>query len=66
MVSERELLIRELGRVNDEIERERHRFNILRDDALLDETIYKLMALTRRQGYLINKIKEPDGKDAGK
>lgn len=65
MISERELLIRELQRVNGEIETERRRFNILRDDALLDETIYRLMSLKGRQGYLINKIKEIDKRDAG-
>ena len=65
MISERELLIRELQRVNGEIETERRRFNILRDDALLDETIYRLMSLQGRQGYLINKIKEIDKRDAG-
>ena len=65
MVSERELLICELQRVNGEIETERRRFNILRDDELLDETIYRLMSLKGRQGCLISKIKEIDKRSAG-
>ncbi len=65
-MTERESLAAELYQTNRDIEEERRRFSVLRDDDLLDETIYRLMALSRRQEYLIKQIKELDKDGAGR
>ena len=64
--TERDVLVSELYAVNREICEERERFKLLRDEDLLDETIYRLMALTGRQRYLIKKIKEKDAQNAAR